>query len=360
MPKVQNGYDVASYQAGINNARVDGKFVIIKATDGTGYINPAMADQIATAKRAGKNIGLYHFGEASNYQAEANFFLRVAKPYLKNVILALDYEGAAVPVGGVIWAQNFLDYVYKQTGTKPLIYMGLSDENSYNWSSISNKYYLWVAQYNTMALQYGYAPRALYGKLHSWSESRLAIFQYTSTGRLNNWNANLDLDAYYGQDIDWQKHAKNDTKGDFEMVWHPLVKTTDVGAVCVTKKAGATLWSEPNNDKKLDIVPYGKTLIMLAESDKGFYKVGYNSKTGWIDWRTVIAKKNPLLTNQDIHAVCQVTGNARGHAEADGPVTGDKFTKGNRYKTFKLRKNYLMIGGGKNKWINGEKAMIIL
>ncbi|MDF7672182.1 GH25 family lysozyme [Lactobacillus sp. ESL0701] len=291
MPKVKNGVDESSYQDGIDNAKIAGDFILVKATQGTGYINPAMNSQLKTAQKAGKKIGLYHFANAGNYAAEANYFLRIAKPYLKNAVLALDYEGSAVPVGGVTWAKNFLDYVYKETGTKPLIYMSLSDENSYNWRSISNKYYLWVAQYNSMAVHPGYKPRPIYGRLNSWNNSRLAIVQYTPAGRLSGWPGDLDLDYYNGQDIDWNNHAKNETKGDIEMTWHPLVMTTYMGAVCVTKKSGATLWAEPNNDKKLIMVPYGKTVIMQAENDKGFYKITYKGKTGWIDWRTVIAKK---------------------------------------------------------------------
>lgn len=52
-----------------------------------------------------------------------------------------------------------------------------------------------------------------------------------------------------------------------------------------------------------------------------------------------IDKRNPLLDNPDIHFVIEVTGNA----------------KGSRYKAYKLRKGYLLIGAGNDKWINGEK-----
>lgn len=67
-----------------------------------------------------------------------------------------------------------------------------------------------------------------------------------------------------------------------------------------------------------------------------------------------------MLDNPDIHSVIEVVGNAKGHAEAGGPVTGHKFVKGSRYKAYKLRKGYLLIGAGADKWINGEKVKIIL
>lgn len=55
-----------------------------------------------------------------------------------------------------------------------------------------------------------------------------------------------------------------------------------------------------------------------------------------------------------------MVGNAKGHAEADGLVTGRKFAKGSRYKAYKLRKGYLLIGAGNDRWINGAKIKIIL
>lgn len=55
-----------------------------------------------------------------------------------------------------------------------------------------------------------------------------------------------------------------------------------------------------------------------------------------------------------------MVGNAKGHAEAGGPVAGRKFTKGSRYRAYKLRKGYLLLGAGNDRWINGEKVKIIL
>ncbi|WEV40375.1 GH25 family lysozyme [Lactobacillus sp. ESL0681] len=356
MPKTLNGVDEASYQAGIDNGKVASDFVIVKATEGTGYTNPAMTSQLNSAKKAGKKIGLYHFADGANYQAEADYFLRTAKPYLKNAVLVLDYEGAVVPMCGVSWAKKWLDYVYKKTGTKPLIYMGLADENAYDWSSISSKYYLWVAQYNTMSPQYGYKPRKLYGTLRNWSESKLAIFQYTSTGRLSGWNGDLDLNVYYGKGTDWNKHSKNDTKGDKEMTWKVKVPITAMGGFLVTKQKGATIWSGPNNEKKTDTLKYNKVRTVTDFKNGCFYKV----KEGWIDGRCGIYKPNPLYSNSHIHCIIEVTGSAKGHADAGGPVTGRKFKKGDRYKAYQLKDGYLKIGAGKDKWINGEKVKIIL
>lgn len=73
-----------------------------------------------------------------------------------------------------------------------MIYLGLADENYYNWSLVAKKYGVWIAQYNDMAPHYGFSPRALYGRVCHWN--KMSMFQYTANGRLNGYNGPLDLD----------------------------------------------------------------------------------------------------------------------------------------------------------------------
>ena len=53
-----NGIDIASYQSGIDLIKVPCDFVIIKATEGTGYTNPDYERAYAQAKQAGKCLSL--------------------------------------------------------------------------------------------------------------------------------------------------------------------------------------------------------------------------------------------------------------------------------------------------------------
>lgn len=129
MSNCSNGFDISSYQGDMVIKNVSGDFVIVKATQGVTYTNPYMYSQVKQTKQAGKKLGLYHFANGGNYKAEADYFLRTAKPYLKNSVIVLDYEDGAVTIGGVQWAKNWLDYVKAKTGVKPMIYLGLSDEN---------------------------------------------------------------------------------------------------------------------------------------------------------------------------------------------------------------------------------------
>ena len=51
-----NGIDIASYQTGIDLTVVPCDFVIVKATEGTGYVNPDFSRAYSHAKNAVKSL----------------------------------------------------------------------------------------------------------------------------------------------------------------------------------------------------------------------------------------------------------------------------------------------------------------
>ena len=197
-----NVIDIANYQAGLNAGSIPGDFVIVKATESTGYTNPCFAGHAKQTLAAGKKLGIYHFLTTSgDYKAQANHFLSVAKPYIGKALLALDFENTSYSkiqnTAGVAKAKQWLDYVYQQTGVRPVVYMGLACENALDWTSVVKANYgLWVAQYNNYNTVSGYAPRKLYGSIKHWPSA--AIFQYTSSGRLSGWGSKLELELKNG------------------------------------------------------------------------------------------------------------------------------------------------------------------
>lgn len=208
-----NGIDVASYQTGMNVGEVDGDFVIVKATEGTGYTNPNLSGHAKQTLAAGKKLGLYHFIRNDvGVQAQADHFLAKVKPYIGKAILLLDFENSPTDgsyienQAGVAKAKQWLDYAYKQTGVRPLLYTGLACENTWDWSAVvKGNYGLWLAQYNRETVVNGYKPRDLYGSLKNWKS--MTIFQYASVGRLSGWGSNLDFNVFYGSKSDWDKYA---------------------------------------------------------------------------------------------------------------------------------------------------------
>ena len=84
------GIDVASYQPE-TYATSGLDFVMVKATQGTSYINPRMGRQAATARSAGLVLGFYHFLETGNIAAQAQFFVDKCASLLGD-LLVVDWE----------------------------------------------------------------------------------------------------------------------------------------------------------------------------------------------------------------------------------------------------------------------------
>ncbi len=197
------GFDMASYQDGIDLASVPSDFVIVKATQGNWYTFDNYAHYANSALGLSKLLGLYHYAEGVRSAVEeAKYFVNRISGYVGNALLVLDWEGDAISKG-VSYAKTWLDTVHSLTGVRPLIYMSNSVVNSYDWSSVAQSYGLWnagyYAGYDSMGYQ-DYPP--IYGDLGAWGGC--TMYQYTSSGRLDNYSGNLDLDIFYGDASMWQ------------------------------------------------------------------------------------------------------------------------------------------------------------
>lgn len=202
------GIDVSSWQTGIDTYSINADFVICKATEGTTYVNPDCDRAYQGAKSSGKKIGVYHYASGGDPVAEAKFFVDNVSGYVGESILVLDYEGYASTTG-TWWAEAWLDTVYNLTGVRPLIYMSNSVVNRYDWSNVRSKNYgLWNAgYYDGYITKYGYvSDPPLIGNLGSWSDC-VAMYQYTSSGRLPGWGGNLDFNIFYGDGSAWDAYA---------------------------------------------------------------------------------------------------------------------------------------------------------
>ncbi len=205
---VLNGIDIASWQTGIKVGieGVAADFVIIKATGGTGYVNPDCDRAFQQAIKSGKKVAVYHYAHEIGFQGtaqqEAEFFLKNVQGYIGKAILILDWESDNK--GDVAWAKAWLDHVQNKAGVKPLFYTYTAVLNSFNFSSIANADYgLWVANYGSDAPQEYSQPNPPVSPY--WKST--AMYQYTSNGRLNGWNGRLDLNVFYGDKKAWDAYA---------------------------------------------------------------------------------------------------------------------------------------------------------
>ena len=206
-----NGIDISSWQKGIDIPRIDADFVIVKATGGKAYTNEYFKVMANAAIRSGKLLGFYHFARErkcpGTAEQEADYFISRVKPYIGRAVLVLDWEADALLLGPG-WAKRFLDRVYARTGVRPLIYMSKNYTRTYDWTSVAKNYKLWVAQYS-LKYQKGtdYVLNPWTDNLSFGSWEKPVIYQYTSAGRLANYNGNLDLNLFYGTAADWKALA---------------------------------------------------------------------------------------------------------------------------------------------------------
>ena len=191
--------DEASWQDGIDNTTLDCDAVIIKATQGTGYINPICDSLYQAAKSAGKLLGVYHYASGGNATAEADFFLDNIQGYIGEAMLVLDWEsGENAQWGNSYWCKEFCDRVYARTGINPVVYVQNSAVDQV--ANLTDNG-LWIAQY---------ADNNPMGWVDSpWNTITVnhIMHQYTSTGRIYGWSGNLDLSLFYGDANTWRAYA---------------------------------------------------------------------------------------------------------------------------------------------------------
>lgn len=204
------GIDTASYQAGLDPAKVPLDFNIVKATQGVAYINPDFTRMAQATLRAGKLLGVYHYAQGEDPIKEANFFLRTIPGYIGKAILALDWEGIQNPTFGtgkdVRWVKRFCDHVRESTGVKCFVYMSKSVCRKYDWTAVAKDYPLWCAQYASME-RTGYQDKPWTDTYGFGAWKKATIYQYSSGGDLPHWDGRLDLDIAYVTPEQWKAVA---------------------------------------------------------------------------------------------------------------------------------------------------------
>lgn len=209
-----HGVDISSYQSALNVGTAAIDFVVIKATEGTGYVNPSCDPHYQQAKSGGKLRGLYHFAAnlANTAVDEAQYFVANCKGYIGDAILVLDYENSSYNhEGNVAWALAWLQEVERLTGVKPLIYMNANCVNTHDWSPvINNGNALWVAAYQA-------SPPDV-----NWPNAQQAMWQYSSSGKLAGYAGSIDFNTFWGDATGWSNFAKTTPAADTQPVVTPV------------------------------------------------------------------------------------------------------------------------------------------
>ena len=202
------GIDISKWQQGLDLSKIDFDFVIIKATEGKSYVDPYCDKFFQQALSLGKKLGVYHFANnpSNSAEQEANWFIENTKGYIGKAIPVLDWESK--DTSNIAWALEWLQRVEAAYGCKPMIYMSESVVNRHDWSSVANANYgLWVAKYRDNNPDYNYDMSNAGSKPSVKYWPFYAMWQWTSTGRLDGWSGNLDLDEFYGDTNAWDKYV---------------------------------------------------------------------------------------------------------------------------------------------------------
>lgn len=219
--------DAASHQGNMNQKAMDFDALIVKATEGVSYVNPYCDGEFQEALSLGKKLGVYHFARntKNSADAEANFFINNTKGYIGKAIPVLDWEDSNT--SDVAWALRWLQLVEKAYGCKPMIYMSESVVNAHDWSAVANgNYGLWCAKYRDNIPDYnwdmasaGSKPSVKYWKV-------MALWQWTSVGRLNGHSGNLDCSIFYGDGAAWDKYVGKTSSARY--VLHSFAKNRKI------------------------------------------------------------------------------------------------------------------------------------
>lgn len=231
------GIDISSWQAGINLAAVPCDFVIVKATEGVGYVSPTWGEQINATLSLGKKAGAYHYANGYAATTEADLFLTQFSPYIGRAIPILDWEsGGNMQWGNGNWVRDWVTHVHNRTGVWPLVYVQ-SSAISQIPGDVQATCGLWVAQYADMNPT-GYQDTP-------WNEGAYtcAMRQYSGTGTLPGYGGQLDLNKFYGDGAAWDAYAGGQAGGQSMSVagdvWTYNWNNTARGGNCYNALMGA-------------------------------------------------------------------------------------------------------------------------
>lgn len=184
------GNDISKWQGDIdfNVYKNNSNFLIIKVSDGNGYVDPKFTRNQSECRRVGLPLGYYHFARpdlGNSPEVEAEFFLKTIGELRENEFLCLDYEPKSNPFPVVDWCKRFLDLVKSRTGCKPFIYLNKSQVRGYDWRPVAEEGYpLWLASYDGITI------------IGVWSF--LAMHQWTSSQSVPGISGNVDGNWFMG------------------------------------------------------------------------------------------------------------------------------------------------------------------
>lgn len=200
------GIDISNWQGGLDLYMLDVDFAIMKATEGLYFVDAYCDNWVQQAKNKNIKWGFYHFANNNNPYDEAHHFIENTRNYFGEGIPILDIEDGSIGSWGD-YADAFCHEVRDITGVAPMVYCSASQLYRFSGYSLVDFCGLWIAGY-----PYPY---------ESWIDDNCpyspapwnfaAIWQFTSSLRLDNYGGNLDGNIAFMDKEVWDKYAHVNT-----------------------------------------------------------------------------------------------------------------------------------------------------
>lgn len=197
--RTRQGIDVSKWQGDIDWDKVKGagiEFAIIRAgyrgsVTGSLVEDPYFVTNMKKASASGVPVGVYFFTQAVNEVEaveEASAVLKLVKEYKLEYPIFIDTEGA----GGngradgldaetrTLVCEAFCRTI-ENAGYEAGVYGSRNWYNNRLYADKLDKYFIWLAEYRSIPLYQGY----------------YQMWQYTSKGKVDGIEGNVDLDIYY-------------------------------------------------------------------------------------------------------------------------------------------------------------------
>lgn len=195
------GIDISQYQTDVNFKKVKAAgydFVIIRAGYGkySKQKDPQFETHYKNAKAAGLNVGVYWYSYATNVEEakqEATVCLEVIKGKQFEYPIYFDLEEKSAFAKGRTVCSNMVTAfcsALEKAGYFAGLYISRSPLQQYISAYVAKRYALWIAEYGSKCNYNG-----VYG-----------MWQYSSSGKVNGINGNVDMDYCY---VDYPSQIKS-------------------------------------------------------------------------------------------------------------------------------------------------------
>lgn len=226
--------------------------IMVKATQGTSYINPYCDIDYQAAKKKGKLLGFYHYCGGGSPEAEAKYFYKNTKNYVGEAVPAVDWEaGQNSSWGNTNWVKRFVTEFHRLSGVWCLIYVQASAISQVaNCSKLCG---LWVACYPSMNWKSWNVPNM---RVNTYPWSTYTVWQFTGD--------NMDRNLVNTTKDGWRRLAKATKAKPAEKPkkseWKKKTGTFVLGQALEVHKS-PRIESEPIAKlKKGDIIKFDATL----------------------------------------------------------------------------------------------------